>query len=149
MSRIGAMVNYTLGKVEAAVQGVHVSRIERPIVEILNEMLPYCQAYDVSGDISPGDFKQREEVTSISLLYVNRYDIETHDSLLETLQVKQDIEKEIWDGNVIDTDAAGFFAYMSAFGEGRTEPKSDRHLLVMEVIFETMDMEDSASALVE
>lgn len=148
MSRIGAMVNYTLGKVEAAVQGVHVSRIERPIDDIPDDELPYCQAYAVSRETSLGEFKQREEVTSISLLYVDHYDTEIKDTLLETLKVHEAIEKEIWDGNAIDTDAAGFFAYVALAGEGKHETMADRHVLVLEVIFETMDVEDSAFALV-
>ena len=157
MSRIGAMIEYALEKVvDAAANGVtglitkapSTSAEDRPVPGIGSEELPHCMAFDVSRETGLTEFRQREEVTTISLAYVAEFD-STQNPKSEMLAIEEKIEAEIWDGNVIDTDAAGFFAYISGFGLTKSETQAERRVLLFDVTFLTTDVEDSAFALTE
>ena len=142
------MIDYVAGKVEGVVAGVLVSDNEIPLDSVKDSQLPFCMIHAVSGEDTLIDFKQREEVTSMTVSFVDKFDA-TDKPLRSLLDTHQLIKEAIWDGNAIDTDAAGFFAYMTGWGTGKPEPSSDRHVLQFEVVFETMDAADSAFALVE
>jgi hypothetical protein len=151
MSRTGAMIDYVLAKVrDAEVFGrtVTTSRLEVAIEEIPGAKLPYCMAWGVARETTLDEYRQRTEVTAISIAYVRDFG-KDEVPLTEMLNSHELIEKEIWDGNVDDTDAAGFFAYVSLMSVEKAEGEGSRHVLVMEVIFETTDVEDSAFALEE
>lgn len=150
MSRIGAMIEYALAKVVVAtgMPASSTSKVERIALDIGNDELPFCFSFDATRDTTLGDYRQREETTSISLAYVDKFNA-TQDPLSLLLGIYEDIEGAIWDANVLDTDGAGFFAYTASFSIGKTEEKADRYSLLIEVVFETTDVEDSAFALTE
>lgn len=148
MSRVGAMIKYALAKVVVANGDVTTTDVERSEPEIKDHELPFCMAYGVARETTLDEFRQRQEVTAITLAYLDKFD-STQDPLSSLLAVEEAIESAIWDGNVLDTDGAGFFAYVSAFGVEKAETEAERHVLVMEVVFETIDVEDSAFALTE
>ena len=148
MSRAGALIDYLLGKVSDVVAGVNTTDVEQALDDLKDSELPFCLAWDWAKEQSLGDYKQRDETTTISLAYVQKASA-TKTSFRDVLDVAEDIEESIWDGNVLDTDGAGFFAYVSASATGKSEQFPDRYILLMEVTIESTDMADSAFALTE
>jgi len=148
VSAYGAMIDYALVKVSGVVPKVKTTDVERPYEDVQDSELPLCMAYDVAGDNNPIEFFQMEEVTSITLAFMDKFE-STENALRSLLDTYVLIKRAFIDGNVIDSDAAGFKAYVSSWGTGKAEPESDRHYLVMEVLFLTVDVEDSAFALAE
>lgn len=148
MSRAGAMIDDILAKVEAVRPDATLSDQERIISKLDFKELPICMVFAPVLAVSLAEYRQREETTTFALAYVQEFG-ETDNPQRSLLDTAEAISEGIWDGNAIDTDAAGYFAHVTRFDIGKSSENAARWALVMEVTFETMDAADSAFALVE
>ena len=148
MSRAGAMIDHILSKVKSVRPDAKRTDQERIITNLDSAELPLCMVFAPSWVPTLEDFKQRAEVTTFTVAYVQSFQ-DTENPLRSLLDTAEAIVEEIWDGNAIDTDAAGYFAQVSRWEIGKSHENADRWALVMEVTFDTMDAADSAFALTE
>lgn len=148
MSRAGAMIDYVLDKIEAVRPNAKREPNERVVANLGDEELPM---YMVSALLWNGpliEFKQRDETTVFEVAYVQDFQA-VDDPIRSLLDTAEAIVEEIWDGNALDTDAAGYFAHVSAYDIRTSHELATRWALVMQIEFLTMDAADSAFALTE
>jgi hypothetical protein len=142
------MLDYVQAKVVLARPKTPTSDKERVIVKLEDHELPLCMVYAPGWSTSEIEFKQRDETTTFTLAYVQAFqeNESPNRSLMDTAEA---ITEQIWDANVLDTDAAGYFAQVTAWDIGKSRDNADRYALIMQVEFKTMDAVDSAFALTE
>ena len=148
MSRAGAMIDYVLDKIETVRPKAKREPNERVVANLGDEELPIYMVSALLWNGSLIEFKQRDETTTFEVAYVQDFQA-TEDPVRSLLDTAEAIVEEIWDGNAIDTDAAGFFAHVSAYDIRTSHENATRWALVMVIEVSTMDAVDSAFSLTE
>ncbi len=143
MSRAGAMIDLVLAHVTSARPVAKQSDRVRNVTTLKTDELPLCMVYGASGVSPLIDHKQRDETTSFALVYVQDFD-GTKEPVRDLLDTKEAIEDAIWDGNIIDTDAAGYFAHMAEWDIRESLDTVGRWALVAQIEFSSTDLVDSA-----
>ena len=152
MSRRQAMIDYLLGKVEDARPLVNRFGHQINIKKRPSSELPICSIFAPSWRTDLVEFAQKKTANSFILVWVEEFaagedqGIEAQRSLLNTAE---EIEGAIWDGNVADTDAAGYFAYVASGDLRSSSEDANRHGLVLEIVIDTVDVEDGGFSLTE
>ena len=149
MSRAGAMLDYIKKRVKLVRPNVDTTDKAKIVAKMQSDELPLCMIYAAAYTADLIEFRQREEDTRFAVSYVQEFDLETESPVRSLADTAEAIGESIWDGNALDTDAAGYFARVANWEIMRSSEKATRWALVMEVVFETMDAVDSAFALAE
>ena len=152
MSRRQAMVDYLLGKVESVRPDSKRFGRQINIKKRASNELPACAIFAPAWRTDLVEFKQKKTANSFILVWVEEFssgDSEEDAALRSLLDTAQAIERKIWDGNTGDTDAKGYFAYVASGDLRSSSESSTRHGFVLEVVIDTVDIEDSGFSLKE
>ena len=147
MSRTGAMVDYVKTKILDISPEATVTDIEQTLDAIDDKDLPFCVITSVIPVRTLIAFRQREETTTMLVEYVDKYPVKN--GIRESFDTAELLEEAIWDGNLLDTDAAGYFAWVPQWNLELSDSHAERVAIIMQVQFDTMDAVDSAFALTE
>lgn len=149
MSILGAMKTYALSKVQDAIDDdVTLSRLEEAAEAVKEELLPFCMIFGGVQESSLVDYRQNEEVSAFSMIYIEKFGDDVDGPSLMDARYEA-IKAEILAGNALDTDVTGFFAALSSASTNVTEKKARRAYIGMEILFLTTDVADSNFSLVE
>lgn len=147
MSRLGAMVDYVFSKVDGVFPEIKKTILDRSIDDIPVDELPICIISEQVPQMELLDFRQRDQSAPMLVTVVMKFS--TGDLIRQAWDKAELIEEAIWDGNASDTDAAGFFAYVTQWNHEMSGTHADRIVILMNVVFDTTDAVDSAFSLVE
>ena len=148
MSRRQAMIDYLLTKVATVRPDSERFRHQINIKKLASNQFPACAIFAPAWRTDLVEFQQKKTANSFVLVWVEEFPSgkEAQPSLLDTAEA---IEGAIWGGNVADTDSAGYFAYVASGDLRASNENASRHGLVMEVVIDTVDIEDGGFVLKE
>lgn len=152
MSDRGAMIDYLLAKVAAVRPDSKRFGRQVNIKKRASNELPACAIFAPAWRTDLVEFRQKKTANSFILVWVEEFpsgDSEEEAALRDLLDTAQAIERAIWDANTEDTDAKGYFAYVASGDLRSSSESSTRHGFVMEVVIDTVDIEDGGFVLKE